>query len=144
MCTAFNHEKYIAQTLNGFLMQITDFPFEIVIHDDGSTDNTAKIIKDYENKYSQIIKPIYETVNQYSKKDNTLTKIMLSHLRGAYIAFCEGDDYWTNENKLQIQIDFLESHSDYGFCCTDADIYDENTNKYERAITKNKKTILDF
>lgn len=144
MCVAFNHERYISQALDGFLLQKTNFPFEVVIHDDASTDKTADIIRDYEEKYPKIIKPIYETENQYSKKDNTLTKIVLSHLTGKYVAFCEGDDYWTNEDKLQMQVDFLESHPDYGFCCTDADIYDEKTNEYERAITKNKKNFLDF
>ncbi len=144
VCITFNHEQYISQALDGFLMQKTNFPFEVVIHDDASTDKTADIIRKYEERYPQIIKPIYETENQYSKIGSLFIRNLLPSLKGKYIAGCEGDDYWTNENKLQMQVNFLESHSDYGFCCTDVDIYYESTKKYERAITKNKKNFLDF
>ena len=129
-CITYNHEHYISQALDGFLMQETTFPFEIVIHDDASTDGTTDIIKEYENKFPEIVKPIYETENQYSKKDNTMELLILPHLKGKYTAFCEGDDFWTNKKKLQMQVDFLENNPDYGFCCTDVDIYYEDTNKY--------------
>lgn len=71
-CTAYNHEPYIAQTLDGFLMQKTSFPFEVIVHDDASTDRTAEIIRDYEARFPKIIKPIYETENQYSKRAGSL------------------------------------------------------------------------
>ena len=115
-CTTFNQEKYIAECLEGFLIQETTFPFEVIVHDDASTDNTASIIREYEAKYPKIIKPIYETVNQYSKNDGSFTRIITSHLVRKYIAMCEGDDYWTDPLKLQKQVSFLESNPEYGMC----------------------------
>lgn len=109
-CMTFNHERYIAEALDSFLMQETDFVFEILVHDDASTDNTAKIIKEYEIKFPHIIKPIYQTVNQYSKHDGTIRRIMSEKARGKYTAFCEGDDYWTDPYKLKKQIDYMEEH----------------------------------
>jgi len=143
-CITYNQQQYISQALDGFLMQETNFPFEIIIHDDASTDETTEIIKQYEKKFPDIVKPIFEKENQYSKKDNTLDLLILPYLKGKYTAYCEGDDFWTNKNKLQMQIDFLENNPDYGFCCTDVDIYHEDKKKYERAITKRKKNYLDF
>lgn len=143
-CITYNQERYIAQALDGFLMQETNFPFEIIVHDDASSDRTSQIIKEYEKNYPKIIKPIYETENQYSKKDNTLDRIILPFLKGKYTAYCEGDDYWTNKEKLQKQIDFLENNPEYGFCCTDVDIYYEDIDKYDYAVLKNKKTIINL
>ena len=107
-------------------MQKADFRFEAIVHDDASTDNTAAIIREYAEKYPDIIKPIYETENQYSKHDGSLTRIMNAHTRGKYIAMCEGDDYWTDPYKLQKQVDFLESHPDYAMCSSRWDEYFEN------------------
>lgn len=104
-------------------MQKADFRFEAIVHDDASTDNTAAIIREYAEKYPDIIKPIYETENQYSKHDGSLTRIMNAHTRGKYIAMCEGDDYWTDPYKLQKQVDFLESHPDYVMCSSRFDKY---------------------
>jgi glycosyltransferase involved in cell wall biosynthesis len=104
-------------------MQQTDFPFVAVVHDDASTDGTASIIREYAEKYPDIILPIYETENQYSKHDGSLGRIM-AEAHGAtmakYIAECEGDDYWTDPCKLQKQVDFLESHSDCSLCFSNA------------------------
>lgn len=129
-CITYNHEHYIAQALEGFLMQKTTFPFEIVVHDDASTDNTANIIREYEAKFPNIIKPIYETENQYSKKDGSLSRILNNACKGKYIALCEGDDYWIDENKLQIQIDFLENNNEYGFCYTKCKILNQKNNRF--------------
>ena len=112
-CLAYNHEPYIRQCLDGFVMQKTNFRFEAVVHDDASTDGTADIIREYAAKYPDIIKPIFETENQYSKRDGSLRRMMNAHMRGKYIAICEGDDYWTDPLKLQKQVDFLETHPDY-------------------------------
>lgn len=109
-CFTYNHEPYIRQCLEGFVMQKTNFRFEAVVHDDASTDGTAAIIREYAEKYPDIIKPIYETENQYSKHDGSLKRIMDAHMRGKYIAICEGDDYWTDPYKLQKQVSYLESH----------------------------------
>lgn len=115
-CKAYNHEKYIRQCLDGFVGQVTNFKYEIVIHDDASTDHTADIIREYEAKYPDLMRPIYQTENQYSKRVPVFTKFMLPLMRGKYIACCEGDDYWTDPNKLQRQVDFLESHEGYSAC----------------------------
>lgn len=115
-CITYNHEAYIRDALEGFVMQQTDFPFVAIVHDDASTDGTADIIREYAAKYPDIIKPIYETENQYSKRDGSIPRIMneACEKTGAkYYALCEGDDYWTDPLKLQKQVDFLESHPDY-------------------------------
>lgn len=115
-CITYNHEPYIAQAIDGFLMQKTDFPFEVIIHDDASTDKTADIIREYERKYPLIIKPIYQTENQYSKRNGSIAKAIDPKLKGKYIAFCEGDDYWIDPNKLQMQVDFLEKKLEHRMC----------------------------
>ena len=124
ICNAYNHEAYIADALKGFVMQKTTFPFEVLVHDDASTDNTAQIIREYEKKYPQLIKPIYETENQYSKKDGSLYRIQYGRAQGDYIAVCEGDDYWTDPLKLQKQYDALEHNPQVDLCAHQAWIYD--------------------
>lgn len=109
-CFTYNHENYIRQCLDGFVMQKTNFRFEAIVHDDASTDGTASIIHEYAEKYPDIIKPIYETENQYSKRDGSLTRIMDEHTHGKYIAICEGDDYWIDPLKLQMQVDYMEKN----------------------------------
>ena len=116
ICNAYNHAKYIRDTLDGFVMQKTDFKFEILIHDDASTDETADIIREYEAKYPDIIKPIYQKENQYSKDVWITDVFQLRRSKGKYIALCEGDDYWTDPDKLQKQYDALESHPDVDIC----------------------------
>lgn len=125
-CLAFNQERYIAQTLDGFLMQETDFPFTICIHDDASTDGTADIIREYEKKYPLIFRALCQTENQWSKHDGSLTRAANSLLNGKYIAECEGDDYWTAPNKLQMQADFLEANPDYFAIGHNVRIVDDN------------------
>lgn len=120
VCNAYNHEKYIRSALEGFVMQKTSFPFEVLVHDDASTDHTAEIIREYEIKYPDIIKPIYSTENQYSKNDGSLSRIQYGRVQGKYIALCEGDDYWTDPLKLQKQYDLLESHPEIDICATAA------------------------
>ena len=116
-CIAYNHESYIRQCLDGFLMQKTTFSFEILIHDDASTDNTTDIIREYERKYPDIIKPIYQKENQYSKGIPISATFNWPRAKGKYIAMCEGDDYGTDPLKLQKQVDFLEMHSNYSLVC---------------------------
>ena len=116
ICNTYNQAKYIKDALNGFVMQETSFPFEVLIHDDASTDGTVEIIKEYEKKYPDIIKPIYEKENQYSKGKGLVGKIQKSRAKRKYVAMCEGDDYWTDPHKLQKQFDFMEANPDYTLC----------------------------
>ena len=107
-CLTYNHEPYIRDCLEGFVNQKTNFKFEVIIHDDASTDKTADIIREYESKYPDIIKPIYQTENQYSQGIKFGKKYIYPKMRGKYVAFCEGDDYWCDNNKLQKQFDFFD------------------------------------
>jgi len=117
ICLAYNHEKFIRKCLDGFVMQKTNFTFQVIIHDDASTDKTADIIREYQEKYPEIIKPIFQSENQFSKgTDGNMIEKICSNLRGKYSAYCEGDDYWTDEYKLQKQVDFLESHPEFVMC----------------------------
>lgn len=115
ICIVYNHEKYLRDALEGIVMQKTDFPFEVIVHDDASTDNSAEIIREYKKKYPELIIPIYQIVNQYSL-GVPIAQSVLPFCRGEYVAYCEGDDYWSCDKKLQVQIDFLDSHSDYTLC----------------------------
>ncbi|NMW17457.1 MAG: glycosyltransferase [Chlorobiaceae bacterium] len=125
-CLTYNHEKYIDDAINGLLIQDTNFPIEILIHDDASNDNTAEIIRRYQTLYPNIIKPIYQTENQYSKDKGVIRKIQYGRAHGKYIAYCEGDDYWTDPSKLQKQVDFLESHLEYVACFHYTDTVNED------------------
>ena len=117
-CMAYNHEKFIRQCLDGFVMQKTTFAFEILVHEDASTDNTASIVSEYESKFPHLFRCVYQTENQF-KKQNTLVNILFKMAKGKYIALCEGDDYWTDPLKLQKQVDFLEANEDYTICFHD-------------------------
>jgi len=125
LCTAYNHENYIVQAIESFLEQKTSFPFEIVIHDDASTDNTAAIITRYAEEYPDKITAIIQKENQYSQGIKPFAEYVIPRARGKYVAICEGDDYWADENKLQKQVDFLEANPDYVVCYHDAVIIDE-------------------
>lgn len=140
-CTAYNQEKYIRQCLDGFVMQKTQFCFEAVVHDDASTDNTAAIIKEYAEKYPEIIKPLFETENQYSKHNGSLRRIMRENMRGKYIATCEADDYWTDPYKLQKQVDILESDPNVSMVYTAFRTVDSNGEFMLRPIYEKYKEI---
>lgn len=117
-CTTFNHAPFIRACLDGFLMQNTNFAFEIIIHDDASTDGTREIIEEYASKYPQIIFPLLQTENQYSKGvRGMMARFNFPRCKGKYIALCEGDDKWIDPLKLQKQVDFLESNLEYGLIC---------------------------
>ena len=114
-CLTYNHAPFVRKCLDGFLMQKTTFPIEILIHDDCSTDGTDAIIKEYAEKYPDIIKPLFETENQYSNGYRGKMDITFNYSRsqGKYIATCEGDDYWIDPLKLQKQVDFMEANLEY-------------------------------
>jgi glycosyltransferase involved in cell wall biosynthesis len=108
-CAAFNHGPYIGEAIDSFLRQETDFPFEIIIRDDCSTDETISVINAYAEKYPNLIKSIIETENQFTKGIKAM-QAMVKKGSGDFLALCEGDDYWTDIKKLQVQIDLMRAH----------------------------------
>lgn len=132
-CLTYNHVKYVGQCLEGFACQKTNFPFEILIHDDASQDDTQNVILEFAAKYdSEVVKPICQKINQFSQGISPLRQILLPRVKGKYIAPCEGDDYRTDPLKLQKQVDFLEAHPEYGMCYTQCVSYRQNTGKFDR------------
>ena len=125
-CLVFNQENFLRNCLDSIVMQKTNFRFEAIVHDDASTDGSAKIIMEYANKYPDIIKPILEKENQFSKHNGSIGRIMDKACIGKYIAYCEGDDYWTDPYKLQKQVDIMETHKNVMMVYTAFDTVDED------------------
>lgn len=123
-CTSYNMAEIISTTLSSILSQKGDFNIELIIHDDASTDGTRAILEQYQQDYPDIIHLILQDENQYAKKQVSLGEIFYRHIfpraNGSYIAICDGDDYWTDEYKLQKQVRFLESDDSYVGCFTNA------------------------
>ena len=147
-CLVYNHGPYLRDCLNGFVSQQTSFPFVAIVHDDASTDNSVAIIKEFAEKYPDIIIPIYEKENLYRKPNGILMKTVhaaLDKTESKYIAICEGDDYWTDSLKLQKQIDILESNSDLIACVTNTCTVDNKGNlleaKKENVVQGNKEGV---
>jgi len=128
LCITYNHGKYIGKCLESFINQKTSFNYEIIVHDDVSSDNTREIIDKYYQKYPDKIVRIYQKENQFSKGVNIYKKFIIPKIRGKYFALCEGDDYFCDKEKLQKQFDFLERHPDYAFCVHNAIIVDREEN----------------
>lgn len=118
LCTAYNHEEYIREALESFVAQETDFEYEILVNDDCSTDGTAEIIREFAQRYPDKLRPFYQKENLYSKGGMPFLfeSVFFPNARGEYFALCEGDDYWTDARKLQMQVDFLDAHGDYSGC----------------------------
>lgn len=154
-CLVYNHEPYLRDCLEGFVMQKTNFRYVVVVHDDCSKDKSAAIIREFAEKYPDIFRPIYETENQYSKHDGSLKRIMseaLEAIGAKYIAICEGDDYWTDPDKLQKQVDILEADETLMACCTNCSVVDKQSKtisavRPEPVVKDNKEgryTLRDF
>ncbi len=145
-CMVYNHEKYLRECLEGFVTQKTNFKHEVIVHDDASTDNSATIIREYAAKYPEIIKPIYQTENQHSKRipGGMFNGFIKPHLVGKYVAICEGDDCWIDENKLQMQVNYLEKHNNCSFCFTNAILSDvkEKTEKIMLPYRQREEKLL--
>lgn len=140
-CITFNQESYIRDALDGFVSQKTDFKYEVLIHDDASTDKTADIIREYQEKYPEMIKPILQTENQYSKGlTNVSGTWNFPRAKGKYIAMCEGDDYWTDENKLKRQVDYMEAHPDCSMVFHSAKVEVQGTAVTESMMRPYKKS----
>lgn len=128
-CMTYNQREYIEETIISFLSQETDFPFEIVIHDDASTDGTDLIVRKYADKYPHIINAIFEDVNLYSNNGELLYEKVNAKLRGKYTAYCEGDDYWIDPYKLQKQFNAMENDPSVDICAHSVKKIDSQTGK---------------
>ena len=124
-CITYNHKPFIAEAIDSFLMQKTNFPFDIIIGDDCSTDGASEIIETYKEKYPDKIKVIRGSKNVGAHEN---MRNIIKACRGKYIALCDGDDYWTDPNKLQKQVNFLEQNSEYVMCCHYTRVIDTNYN----------------
>ncbi len=141
-CICYNQEKYIRQTLDGFVMQQTTFPFEVVISDDCSKDGTRQIIAEYKNKYPKMFRDV-------SPEQNLGSITNFAHVqkeaKGKYVAICEGDDYWTDSLKLQKQVDFMEAHQEYSICFHSVQVYNEKKQQLEEdTITREVSETTDI
>lgn len=146
ICNTYNQEAFIGEAMEGFLMQQTTFPVEILVHDDASTDRTAHIVREYEKQHPGLILPIYQTVNQYSQGIKPRV-FQFPRARGKYIAVCEGDDYWTHKMKLQRQVEFLENNIGYVICFHKVRVKKINGEIVDDFITKvpeNHESIYDM
>jgi len=131
----YNHAPFIKQAIEGVLQQKTNFPFELVIGEDCSTDGTREIVFEYQKKHPDIIRVITSDKNVGMKKNGYRTT---KACRGKYIAFCEGDDYWHHPDKLQKQVNYLESHTECGMLFSDCDVYYNSSKKFIRSFNYRK------
>lgn len=152
---SYNHKEFIAKAIESIMSQKTQYSYKLYIHDDSSTDGTIEIIKQYVEKYPDRIVPVFEKSNLYSTQGLTvINRVMYPYFNGKYIAFCEGDDYWIDNNKLEMQINYMKNHPDCSYCFTDA-IHVDINNSYlgafykhyywkDRSIVKKLKCDSDF
>lgn len=144
VCLTYNHEKFIDRCIEGFLMQKTNFPFEILIHDDASTDGTVEKIKHYQSTYPGLIYPLFQKENQMQRGVWLINFIYnYPRARGKYIAFCEGDDYWTDPFKLQKQADFLDQNPDFVGCYHNSMLVDENGHILKEKRFTDKEFVIE-
>lgn len=134
---AYRHAAYIRETLDHFLMQKGPFRVEILIHDDASEDGTAEIIREYQKKYPELIKPILQTENQYSRGVTNISGAFnFPRARGKYIATIDCDDYWSAEDKLAVQLAYMEAHPDCQLCVHAAELRNDNGELINRSLMR--------
>lgn len=139
LVVSYQHSNYIASCLQGLINQQCDFDFEILIHDDASTDGTQEIIKEFQEKYPDLIKPVFQTENQWSQNPGSINlRFNYPRARGKFIAFCDGDDVWSDQHKLQKQISFLKAHPECILVCSGYDLINKDIKK-----TIIKENIVD-
>lgn len=142
ICITYNHARFIRDALEGFVNQKTSFSYEAIVHDDASVDGTAEIVKAYAQKYPDIIVPILEEENQFQKGGRTTRRLMLEVARGKYLAVCEGDDFWTDPEKLQKQVEYMEMHPDCSMYIHNGDMLDQETGVRTRIDPYPKSSAL--
>lgn len=123
LCITYNHAEFISQALDSFLTQEANFPLEIVIGEDCSTDGTLSVVESYKARFPKVIKIITSSSNVGAVENFRRT---LRACSGKYVALCEGDDFWTDRRKLQIQVDFMEANPDYVISYHDACAFDKS------------------
>jgi glycosyltransferase involved in cell wall biosynthesis len=146
ICLTYNHEDFIQESIDSFLCQETNFQFEIIIHDDASTDGTTQIIAKYQRDQPNKFNVFFRERNQYSLFGFSFLENLIEVAKGKYIAFCDGDDFWLDSRKLQKQIEFLEANSEFSVCFHEVKIL-ENEKLKENTLTKVPSpvtTILDL
>jgi len=141
-CITYNHGRYLTECLNGIINQVCTFEVEIIVHDDLSTDATRLIIEEYKDKHPNLI-TIFQAENQYSQGRKPLIDFILPIAKGKYVAFCEGDDYWTDPLKLQKQVDFLERNTEFSFCSHWVNRVSENGEIIKLSELKGKNLLFD-
>lgn len=135
---SYNQEKYIQEALESFVTQKTDFAFEVIVADDGSSDKTQELIASYAKRYPDIFRPILRNKNIGIHKN---ISDALNHARGDYIALCEGDDYWTDNTKLQRQADFLDKHPSYALCFHPVRVFFQNKEEEDSTFPEQGKDL---
>lgn len=116
VCLAYNHEAWIRDALEGFVKQRAPFRFEVLVHDDASTDGTASVIREYQARYPELIRAVFQEENRLSKGIPVSLRYLAPLVRGRYVALCEGDDCWTDPRKLEKQVAAMEARPDVDIC----------------------------
>ena len=145
LCITYNQKKYIVDALESILSQHVDFSFELIIHDDASDDGTTDILEEYQNRFPEIIRIISENTNQYSKGEDFVVPIIRSKARGKYIALCEGDDYWIDSSKMQLQKEALDAHPECDMCaCWGCTVTEDGAREVSQIRPHNQDGILSL
>lgn len=139
LCNTYNHENYIEDAIRGFVLQKTEFPFEIIVHDDASTNDNVKKIKKYAERYPNIVKLVVQSENQFSQGQKP-TILSFSYASGEFVALCEGDDFWISDDKIQSQCGFLRDNPGFNGCAHSALQLSPSGNV--RRINRYKKNCL--
>lgn len=134
-CLAFNHEQYIGKTLQGFLEQEVSIPFHVIVHDDASTDGTRQVIQEYVSRRPELFTVILQEENQYSKKIPIYNTFIEPRITTKYCCICEGDDYWSDPHKIQLQYEYLEAHPECSMCVHNTERIDADGNSLRQPFS---------